>query len=711
MVRMPHKINHGYCGLFHRASTSVPSSLNETARTIAATVATEDPCLVWDNNRYEPIMEVLLMSGAVLPENRQVPLLDNHDRSQTASVRGSARNLTINQNRLDSDVHFSTIAEDAWTLAREGDLKDLSAGYQTYASSSTVIPAGESAVVNGRDFQNSFDLPLVIRGKWKLKEVSLTPIGADETTKFRHDQENKPEKNDRNDIADQTNLTRETVSTVENKTFNTTLTKENQMPENTQERKEVVQPVAPAPVAPAVVDTNAIADAARRETEEAVTATLTARTTEILDTCRSLSLSDEYARELIGNKKPIAEVRKMIIDKATENMKPVTVSVSVDEVDKTRGAMVDGLSYRAGYTFTTEKKNEIETKNPFRGVGIHALARHCQEKSGERGVSMKDSVRLIDDQITLSTRTLAQGNDDFSYVLGAVANKFLLKGWQETEVTYPQWTGTGVLNNFNTANLVKLSLFPDMKEIGENESPEITALSDAYETGTLKTYGGAWGLTRKAMINDDKNAFSRVPASLSGSARRTLDRLVYSTLIGDTTTRTGPTMKEGSAVMFSTTRGNLASAGGAPTVTTVATARAALRKIKTLVPKPGADTIYTQGTLKYILAGEEQWGILSQITGSIVDPTATYGQALNPIQKLGLQVITTPYLNTKEWYGACNANDVQHIAVYTLAGYDAPTMTSSPSQIGQPLGFVYQIIYDAAVVAEDWRGIYRNAGQ
>jgi hypothetical protein len=686
------KPTHGYCGLFHRSSMSVPATLDEKTRTITATVATEDPVMVYDNSRYEPIMEILLMSGAILPETKQVPLLDNHDRSMTTSVLGSARELTINTNRLDSNVHFSSTAEDAWTLAREGDLKDLSAGYQTYSSSSIVIDEGQTGVVDGREFINSYDMPLVIRRKWKLKEVSLTPIGADETTKFRNDQENI---NDRHDIPEQTNLTRETVSTVDTINFNTTiLTGENKMPENTTQetRTETVQKIETN------VDVNAITDAARKETEEAVTA----RTTEILDSCRSLSIDDDFARELIGNKKSIDEVRKMIIEKAKEKMTPVSVTVSVDEVDKTRGAMVDGLAYRAGYTFTTAEKQVIEKDNPYRGMSIHGLARHCLELSGERGVSMLDGPQLIDKGLSLSARQ-AQGVSDFPYVLGTTANKFFKGGWNETETSYDLWTGKGSLANFNKAELTKLSAIPDVSEIGEHEGVSLTAMSDSAEEAQLATFGTGYTISRKALINDNQNVFSTIPAKLSASMKRKIDRDVYAKLVANAV------VKEDNKALFHTDHNNLAGTGAAPSVSTVAAARAALRKMKALSPKPGSPTIYTQGVAKYIIAGEDQWGLLAQIVGGSVDPAGN-GQTLNPIQRLGLQIVTSPYIDQYAWYLATSPTDIGHITVYTLSGYETPTISSEPSHVGGPLGLSYQVIFDYAIGVDDYRGIYKNAG-
>ena len=46
------------------------------------------------------VAEVLLMSGCIIPDAAQVPLLDTHMRWDTSSVIGSCRELAVEGNRL-----------------------------------------------------------------------------------------------------------------------------------------------------------------------------------------------------------------------------------------------------------------------------------------------------------------------------------------------------------------------------------------------------------------------------------------------------------------------------------------------------------------------------------------------------------------------------------------------------------------------------------
>ena len=198
-----------------------PESLDESARTVVFALATETPARVWDWNRGV-IDEVLLMSGAEFPA--QIPLLDAHNRYSVESQLGSLRALHVDGAALCATAYFSSVprAEEAFAKVREGHLTDISVGYTV--EDAVWIPEGETAFVDGRTFSG----PLRVVRKWRVKEGSLTPIGADEQAKAR--------------------------STAQPETINRT--EAGKMPENTNKKPESVRAApgnqtAPAASAPA----------------------------------------------------------------------------------------------------------------------------------------------------------------------------------------------------------------------------------------------------------------------------------------------------------------------------------------------------------------------------------------------------------------------------------------------------------------------------
>jgi HK97 family phage major capsid protein len=165
-----------------RNLAAMPSTFNAEKRTVDVIIASESPAKVVDYDRWAIVDEVLLMDGMQLPEGRtQVPLLNSHDRTEVGSVLGSLTNFRAEGDRMVATLSFASTedAVEAETLVREGHLTDLSVGYVVLAS--TWIEDKAEVVVNGKSYKG----PLKVSTAWKLKEVSLTPIGADELSIVR----------------------------------------------------------------------------------------------------------------------------------------------------------------------------------------------------------------------------------------------------------------------------------------------------------------------------------------------------------------------------------------------------------------------------------------------------------------------------------------------------------------------------------------------
>ncbi|MCD6527013.1 MAG: phage major capsid protein [Desulfuromonas sp.] len=163
------------------AADGRPSSLDEKTRSVEVVAATEEPVAVFDWERWAVVDEVLLMGGCVIPENRQVVLLDTHWRGGVDSILGSCRGLAVNGTQLVGRSHYSEAEEAAGAYLRttEGHLTDYSCGYTVLEA--YWIPEGERQIIQGR----SFDGPLKVTTRWKITELSACPIGADAQSKAR----------------------------------------------------------------------------------------------------------------------------------------------------------------------------------------------------------------------------------------------------------------------------------------------------------------------------------------------------------------------------------------------------------------------------------------------------------------------------------------------------------------------------------------------
>jgi HK97 family phage major capsid protein len=81
--------------------------------------------------------------------------------------------------KLEARGYFSSLSSDDEMKVREGHITDISAGYRVLES--VWIPKGQTQTIDGRQFAG----PVKVATKSRIKEGSLTPIGADTKAKIR----------------------------------------------------------------------------------------------------------------------------------------------------------------------------------------------------------------------------------------------------------------------------------------------------------------------------------------------------------------------------------------------------------------------------------------------------------------------------------------------------------------------------------------------
>jgi hypothetical protein len=154
------------------------NSYNSETRTVQAIAATESPVEVfdWELGR---IREILLMSGAKYPE--QVPVLDSHDRHSVGQVLGSATGFNILGDDLHCSIELSKESRADGTALKisEGHLTDLSIGYEVLRED--MVDEGQTKFYGSKAIEG----PVRVCTEWRIRELSICPIGADSRAKIR----------------------------------------------------------------------------------------------------------------------------------------------------------------------------------------------------------------------------------------------------------------------------------------------------------------------------------------------------------------------------------------------------------------------------------------------------------------------------------------------------------------------------------------------
>ena len=157
--------------LSERAAELAPSSFNAERYTVD--VIFSSGAAVERSDLQGRFMEVLEMTSAAadLSEFIGAPVLDAHNRASSRSIYGTVSAARIDSGRGLATVQLSRTADAAPIVdrIREGSLRNVSIGYQVLA--------------NREDRSNG--VRTLTATRWKPKELSFVPIGADPAARVR----------------------------------------------------------------------------------------------------------------------------------------------------------------------------------------------------------------------------------------------------------------------------------------------------------------------------------------------------------------------------------------------------------------------------------------------------------------------------------------------------------------------------------------------
>lgn len=159
-------------------------SYDDATRSFVAVSSTETPAEVFDWERFEYVQEILVADGGEFPE--RCPLLDSHNRYRSVDVIGSAiepKRVGEGWEQRGVFVEGDPEVDRIRVRVRDGHITDVSIGYEVLDF--VDIPAGQTQEVNGRQY-TAGERTLRITTKWRVRELSITPIGADEKAKIRN---------------------------------------------------------------------------------------------------------------------------------------------------------------------------------------------------------------------------------------------------------------------------------------------------------------------------------------------------------------------------------------------------------------------------------------------------------------------------------------------------------------------------------------------
>lgn len=336
----------------------------------------------------------------------------------------------------------------------------------------------------------------------------------------------------------------------------------------------------------------------------------------------------------------------------------------------------------------------------FRGLTLLEIGSECLEARGvkTRGMGKHERAQaMLQMRSEASEIALRSGGgmttSDFPNILANVANKTLRMGYQAAPQTFRPLVRVVTVPDFKPVSRVQLGEAPRLEKVNERGEFKRGKMGDAAEKYAVSTYGKIVAITRQVIINDDLDAFTRIPRSFGVAAANLESDLVWGEITGN------PLMADGFA-LFSPEHANLG-AGGAITVDVVGGAREAMRNQKGL---DGVTLLNVSPTYLVVPVALETKA--EQFLGMIY-PTKTADAVTDTMRKL--KPISEPRLDAVSKTNFYVFGDPAQIDLIELAYLEGAEGLYTETRMGFDVdGVEVKVRQDVGAKVIDHRGAWRS---
>ncbi|MCJ7871491.1 Mu-like prophage major head subunit gpT family protein [Phaeobacter sp. J2-8] len=290
----------------------------------------------------------------------------------------------------------------------------------------------------------------------------------------------------------------------------------------------------------------------------------------------------------------------------------------------------------------------------------------------------------------------AMGTDDFGSALAIASNKVLLQAYEASESQIKRASREIEAPDFRPINSVRVSGGVELGKVKENGEFTAGTITDAGEAFVIETYGKIFTLTRQAIVNDDLGAFEQ-SATMFGQGAALTEARIFATLL-EMNSGAGPVMSD-TVNLFDAAHGNLASSGGALSISTLSAARTAMRRQKGLA----GEAIRVDPAM--LIVPPELETVAEQLVAEIA---ATTTDESNPFTAK-LTVLADAHLTDEDaWYIAALPGRPDGLQHAYLSGTTGPQIFTREGFETDASEFKVRLDFGAGFV--DHRAWYKNPG-
>jgi hypothetical protein len=610
--------------------------------------------------------------------NAGAPLLNSHSAYTLADQMGVVvdDSAAVDGKRGRAAVRFSkrSDVEPFYQDVRDKVIRNVSVGYRVYRFEETE-PKGNA-------------LPVRLATDWEPYEVSLVSMPADVGAQVRGTKPvdtnpcvvvTRHQESHMNDEQRQDGLS---------DTLDESAAEEQRMALATEERREETQ----EPTA------TELATRAERERVEG-----------ILLACRAAKIPSSTYDKFIKDGTPLVDAQRQIFIELQKRRDPVPAprqgGVGIEMGDDPFVHKRSGIENALLHRVNPEKFQLSDKGRDYRGMTMLDIAKAYLQA---RGLRVTDMSRMDIAGTALGLVSVRGGmhtTSDFPLLLADVANKSLRADYEAAPQTFMDIVRIGSVPDFKTANRVQIGDAPSLKPVGEHGEFTRGTIEEGREQVQAASYGRVFGITRTSLVNDDLDAFSRVPAKFGRMARTLESDLVWYQILKNAN------MSDSNA-LFSAAHANYAGAGDIGITAISAAERAML-----LQTGLDASTLIAAAPKFLIVPPSKKTQALQFVSTTL---QASSIDNVNPFAGQ-LKVICEPRLETGitigtlsatgsayAWYLAADKNQVDIVELVYLEGQSGPVIES---RVGFDIdGLEIKCRLDVGAKVIDWRGLYKSDG-
>jgi phage major head subunit gpT-like protein len=443
-------------------------------------------------------------------------------------------------------------------------------------------------------------------------------------------------------------------------------------------------PAAPAPAAQSA-DAEAIRAQAQKDERDRVSA--------ITDLAKRFGQADLAAEHIrLGTK--VENFRAKLLDKlaAESDRSPTNGNVRVEGLDgkeseRRAAAVENALLHR----FDPRGFQLTEQGREWRGMSLMEMGRAFLEAQGlrTRGLSRPEIAGLM-----LTRAGGMMSTSDFPAILANVANKTLRQAYEAAPQTFRLIVRVTTVPDFKEVSRVQLGEAPQLEKVNEHGEFKRGRMGEAAEKYAVATYGKVVAITRQVIINDDLNAFTRIPQAFGVQAANLESDLVWGQITAN------PAMADG-VVLFHADHGNLANPGAAISVDTVSAGRVAM------AGQTGVDgkTKMNLDPAAFLVPKALQTKA-EQFVGQIF-AAKTADKVPESLTRLAIVAeARLDAASATSWYLAASVTQVDIIELAYLEGAQG---VYTETRMGFDVdGVEVKVRMDVGAKVIDWRGLYKN---